>query len=326
MKNLIQIFICLFLLSASANSQWITIDSARAQDSAGVSLLLTQSITTRGVVTTHREFGGSLVYFQVNTAGYVGFDTAFCNRVKRGDSIEVTGVVTQFSGLTELSPVTNLTIFDTGNVVTPKAVTCSQVRNNGEAYEGMLIKISGVTAVRTFAGADITTWTVTGSGVNYRLFTGSDSCDIRIYATSNIANQPVHSFPFDVVAECSQFKFSAPFIGGYQILPRDLNDFTGVTGASSVSTIIPDKFSLEQNYPNPFNPVTNLEFGISDLGFVSLKVYDILGKEVVTLVNEKLNPGNYKVEFNGSDLTSGVYFYTLNAEGFTETKRMLLLK
>ena len=326
MKNLILFFVYLLLFTSSASSQWITIDSARSQDTSGVSLLLTQSITTRGVVTTHREFGGSLVYFQVNTAGYVGFDTAFCNRVKRGDSIEVTGVVTQFSGLTELTPVTNLTIFDTGNVVTPKTVTCSQVRNNGEAYEGMLIKISGVTAVRTFAGVDITTWTVGGSGTNYRIFAGGDSCDIRIYATTNIANQPVHSFPFDVVAECSQFKFSAPFIGGYQILPRDLNDFTGVTGAGSVSTVIPDKFSLEQNYPNPFNPVTNLEFGISDLGFVSLKVYDVLGKELKILVNEIRQPGNYKIEFDGSNLTSGIYFYTLNADGYSETKRMILLK
>ena len=326
MKNLIQIFICLLILTSSANSQWITIDSARAQDSAGVSLLLTQSITTRGVVTTHREFGGSLVYFQVNTAGYVGFDTAFCNRVKRGDSIEVTGVVTQFSGLTEITPMTALTILDTGKTVTPKPVTCTQVRNNGEAYEGMLIKISGVTAVRTFAGVDITTWTVSGSGVNYRLFTGSDSCDIRIYATTNIANQPVHSFPFDVVAECSQFKFSAPFIGGYQILPRDLNDFSGVTGAGTVSSVIPDKFSLEQNYPNPFNPVTHLEFGISNLGFVSLKVFDVQGREVKTLINENKPAGRYKVEFDGSNLSSGIYLYTLNADGISETRRMILLK
>ena len=70
----------------------------------------------------------------------------------------------------------------------------------------------------------------------------------------------------------------------------------------------------------------NLEFGISDFGFVTLKVYDILGKEVVTLVNERLSPGKYKVEFDGSGLTSGVYFYRLTADEFTETKRMMLVK
>ena len=98
------------------------------------------------------------------------------------------------------------------------------------------------------------------------------------------------------------------------------------TGISQISSGIPENFTLLQNYPNPFNPVTNLEFGISDLGFVSLKVYDILGKEVATLVNEKLSPGKYKVEFDGSGLTSGVYFYRITAGEFTDTKRMLFVK
>ena len=98
------------------------------------------------------------------------------------------------------------------------------------------------------------------------------------------------------------------------------------TGINQISSIIPEQFSLSQNYPNPFNPVTNLEFGISDLGFVSLKVYDILGKEAAIIVNEKLSTGNYKVEFDGSGLTSGVYFYRLTAGEFTDTKRMMLVK
>ena len=85
-------------------------------------------------------------------------------------------------------------------------------------------------------------------------------------------------------------------------------------------------FRLEQNYPNPFNPVTNLEFGISELGFVSLKVYDLLGKEVSVLVNEKLSPGIYKSTFNGSNFASGVYFYKLETDNFVQTKRMVLLK
>ena len=83
---------------------------------------------------------------------------------------------------------------------------------------------------------------------------------------------------------------------------------------------------MKQNFPNPFNPVTNLEFGISDLGFVSLKVYDLLGKEVVTLVNEKQSPGTYQVEFDAGSLTSGVYFYRLTAGDFSDTKRMMLVK
>ncbi len=103
-------------------------------------------------------------------------------------------------------------------------------------------------------------------------------------------------------------------------------NFQSVLAVQNISTEIPVGFSLEQNYPNPFNPVTNLEFGISELGFVSLKVYDMLGKEVMTIVNEKLNPGKYKVDFDGSGLPSGVYFYRLTAGEFTETKSMMLVK
>ncbi len=99
-----------------------------------------------------------------------------------------------------------------------------------------------------------------------------------------------------------------------------------ITGFSNTSSEIPDRYYLSQNYPNPFNPVTNLEFGISNLGFVSLKIYDVSGKEIKTLVNEIKQPGMYKVEFDGSSLASGIYFYTIEAGSFKQTKRMLLLK
>ena len=102
------------------------------------------------------------------------------------------------------------------------------------------------------------------------------------------------------------------------------------TGATSISGFnaseIPEKFRLEQNYPNPFNPVTNLEFGISDMGFVSLKIYDLLGKEVATIVNAELKAGTYKYNFDASNLSSGIYFYKLSSKNFSETKRMILLK
>ncbi len=85
-------------------------------------------------------------------------------------------------------------------------------------------------------------------------------------------------------------------------------------------------FELEQNYPNPFNPTTHFEFGISKFEWVTLKVFDVRGKEVATLVNDIKQPGKYNIEFNGSNLASGVYFYKLEAGSFVQTKRMLLLK
>ena len=94
----------------------------------------------------------------------------------------------------------------------------------------------------------------------------------------------------------------------------------------------PEKYSLSQNYPNPFNPVTKIRFDvILDSRFrgndkVVLKVYDVMGREVQTLVNERLQPGTYETSFDGSMLSSGVYFYKLTTDGFTETKKMLMIK
>ncbi len=89
---------------------------------------------------------------------------------------------------------------------------------------------------------------------------------------------------------------------------------------------LPLRFSLEQNYPNPFNPTTTIGYQLSKGGFVSLKIYDVLGRLVKTLVNEKKSEGSYSVQFYGSNLASGVYFYKLYAGSFVSTKKMILLR
>lgn len=97
-------------------------------------------------------------------------------------------------------------------------------------------------------------------------------------------------------------------------------------GIELASNEIPDSYSIEQNYPNPFNPVTNIKFSIPKACIVKLAVFDITGKQVEELVNGKYNAGIYKVDFDASGLSSGVYFYKLIANDFTETKKMLLVK
>jgi len=89
---------------------------------------------------------------------------------------------------------------------------------------------------------------------------------------------------------------------------------------------IPVSYSLSQNYPNPFNPSTSISFEIPQSGFVKLVVYDMLGKEVATLLNEEKTAGAYEVNFNVRNLASGIYFYTINAGNFTSTKKMILMK
>jgi hypothetical protein len=99
-----------------------------------------------------------------------------------------------------------------------------------------------------------------------------------------------------------------------------------ITSVQEVGGTQPESYILKQNYPNPFNPTTNIDFSLLKSGYVSLRVYDILGKEIVTLVDEQKNAGNYKVTFDARDLPSGTYFYTLRSGGFSQTKRMLFIK
>ena len=105
---------------------------------------------------------------------------------------------------------------------------------------------------------------------------------------------------------------------------------SGLTSVYPIGNIVPDNFFLSQNYPNPFNPITRINYELPITNYVSIKVYDALGNEVETLVNEKQNAGSYSVDFNaslyGSGLPSGIYFYKLVTEKFSETKKMILVK
>jgi len=99
-----------------------------------------------------------------------------------------------------------------------------------------------------------------------------------------------------------------------------------INSVGIVSEETPVRFVLHQNYPNPFNPVTQIQFSVLKTVNVKLTVYDILGNEVQTLVNEAFKPGEYRITFDGSNLSSGTYYYKLTAGNFSETKKMLLIK
>src|SRR4030095_9143445 len=106
----------------------------------------------------------------------------------------------------------------------------------------------------------------------------------------------------------------------------------GAVGLHNLTTELPSQFSLSQNYPNPFNPVTNIKFQMPKSGFAKITAFDVLGKEVKTLVNRQLSPGTYEADFDGSNLPSGVYYYQLTVSNeqlsvlYKETKKMVLVK
>ncbi|MFC2093676.1 T9SS type A sorting domain-containing protein [Bacteroidota bacterium] len=101
---------------------------------------------------------------------------------------------------------------------------------------------------------------------------------------------------------------------------------TPMTGVITPVSNIPEKYSLSQNNPNPFNPTTKIDYQIPKSGLVTLRIFDLLGREVATLVNEEKASGSYTIEFNGSNISSGTYFYRMESGTFIETKKMMLMK
>jgi photosystem II stability/assembly factor-like uncharacterized protein len=157
-----------------------------------------------------------------------------------------------------------------------------------------------------YAATNTSTYYTTNGGTNWVNTNG-------IVSSGRLNRVKINNSPVGYVA------------GQYQTVYRTTNA-GGLTGISGNPESTPLNYSLSQNYPNPFNPVTKINFALPKQGLVTLRIYDILGREVRTLVNEIKSAGNYSVDFNGSNIASGIYFYKLESNSFTSIKRMILIK
>jgi hypothetical protein len=170
------------------------------------------------------------------------------------------------------------------------------------------------------------------------------------FTTSSIANPPIYKstndganwYPMEINNNTDQIEYACFFRKGNYVwgyastlngkIFQLVRDSANIVNVNMITSVIPDKYRLYQNYPNPFNPSTIIRFEIKDTRFTTLKIYNTLGKEVATLVNEKLQPGEYEYKFDarlygqGTNLASGVYYYKLETDNFSETKKMLLIK
>jgi hypothetical protein len=126
------------------------------------------------------------------------------------------------------------------------------------------------------------------------------------------------TFGFETIALAERRALFAERIMAWLNIPVSVEDPN--------SDLLPETFELQQNYPNPFNPGTVIEYEISNTTLVSIKVYDVIGREIAVLVNESKQPGIYQVSFDGENLASGVYFYKMIAGDFSSVKKMNLLK
>jgi hypothetical protein len=143
----------------------------------------------------------------------------------------------------------------------------------------------------------------------------------------------IDSIPFvKILHTASVFENKIYLISGSTTSVCDLTPTYAVysfdipVGVETQDNIVPEYFVLYQNYPNPFNPSTKIKYSVPQSSNVVIKVFDVLGNEISTLVNEEIVAGSYEVKFNASELASGIYFYKLNAGSFVEIKKMMLLK
>jgi len=162
--------------------------------------------------------------------------------------------------------------------------------------------VSGQAMVRCMFGA---------GQFNNSLFNGTISNDTTIANFATVVSATQSSMPSFINVPASMAKVSS--------------NTNGTTGVEN-NNVVPNEFNLLQNYPNPFNPSTTISFSLANTGFVNLVVFSITGEKVATLVNREYQSGNYTVEFNASNLPSGIYLYRLTAGNFVSTKKMILMK
>ncbi|NNG26515.1 MAG: T9SS type A sorting domain-containing protein [Ignavibacteriaceae bacterium] len=169
-------------------------------------------------------------------------------------------------------------------------------------------------------------WPNPGQNALVQISDGLDTVDMLIDRHTDISFNPEPIWPTDVWGVGCQNTTSTPPDDGYQLLPRFYSDFLSTSYIDRTQTDVPTNFNIKQNYPNPFNPNTTIKYQIPELNFVTLKVYDVLGNEIATLVNEEISIGIYEITFDASNLPSGIYFYRLQAGDFIQTKKMILMK
>lgn len=169
----------------------------------------------------------------------------------------------------------------------------------------------------------INTFAVSGTNI----FVGTNGRGIFLSTNNGASWRPVSTgsvWNYEITALAVADTYVYAGIMGTGVWKRPISEM--ITGAEEEHSVLPHGFWLEQNYPNPFNPSTTIKFQIPKSSFITLKVFDLLGREVVTLVNEEMTPGSYNRRFDGSGLASGVYQYRLQAGSYTQTRKLILQK
>lgn len=270
---------------------------------------------------------------QIGTLGSLGTNVL---SLAKGNNITAEGVILESFDVTKIDSLSILTVNSQVNPL-PQALTITTGEmglggNNQpskEKWESVLVKFVSVTVDSGSADGTSNFGEILindGTGKtrvelqdgNHKYHNGWDT---TLISNPNL----VYVKKGDRFAELRGIMYYS--FSNYKLAPRKDDDFMGYIPVS-VNEIesVPTQYSLDQNYPNPFNPSTSISYSIAKDGFVKLNIFNILGQQVSTLVNQVQSPGKYKVHFDASKLTSGVYFYKLDSDGLSVVKKMILIK
>jgi len=277
-------------------------------------------VTVSGIVTTLDDEAGSDFVIQSESAVYSGI---VCNDTSGyaptyGDEVTVRGRVDEmwvdwefkYGNNTLIHSIQFVEVNSSGNTIEPMSVTGADLLADPEAYEGTLVSTGEVT-VTSLNSYD---WSVTdGTG---EFLIDDDWCDSESY-------EAMGALAVDDVLAGHSGVWNYSF-GSFKTQIRNMVDLgaVGIGGENQV----PLTFSLSQNYPNPFNPSTTIEYSLAEAGNHTLKVFDLRGALVTTLVDHSSSAGKYSLVWDASEYASGLYFLRLDAPNFTQTRKLLLVK
>ena len=321
MKRLLLIVLFALAGSYAAAQTVLPISQVKQNDATGVPLMLGQTVRVSGVVSVANEFKGP-TYFQDGTGGIAIFDSSVSNHVSYGDSIVVTGLVTNYNGLEELTTAQNFQILSTGHTITPVVVTLTQFANQSfssfEEYDCILLRFNNLTTTATGNFIGNTNYSVTD-------VTGTFANTMRVNTNTNVAGTLIPNGPFSVIGIGSQFKSSSPYNSGYQFLPRSSADIIQSSGPvilfpPSESNLQPTSATITWTTQSAGD--SKLYYMITDSNYQPTvfrdSIYDpaMVTTHTVNLTN--LRPGRIylvkskSVNGTGSSLSNGVYFSTVS--------------
>lgn len=306
-------------------------------------------VTVRGIVVADTSDipVGPQVIIQNGTGPWSGIrvnGTQVLN-FKKGDDVTVTGTVIENYNVTNISGINSASDFTLNNpdnpspLPQPQLISTSDIAANSngtvsaEQWESVLVQYNNVTVTDdnadgvsgpgTYNYGEI--YVADESGINARVELQDGNNTYHNFDAPELENKPIQVKVGDKFSELIGIMYFSH--NYYKLIPRTNDDFVGyTTDVKEKQVNVPYQYKLEQNYPNPFNPSTRINYSIKNEGFVSLKVYNILGQQIANLVNEVKTPGNYSINFNASDLSSGIYLYKIESNGFTQTKKMILVR